>query len=382
MNYKYSKTKTEEDRLEEIARIIEEKIQSGEIKAYKYEDFAYIINQRNNHDKNCVCEEEEKYNYSDENEGKYYDVEKDEGNIHNPHDKLIKTILSDEREVTQIINKYLNVKIEEAQLEKYTSSFITKEYKARECDIVYKHKNKKIFFLIEHQSKIDRTMPYRMYEYSLEIMREAIKKNDEKKTDYLYPRVIPIVIYTGKVKWKINTNLDEIQEKLDGYEQKLGQYKVIDINDYTDDELLNDETMISKIMLIEKELKTDKILKILDKIIEKAKKDNQKEELYRILEYVLYNEITKEERERLIRKIESGGGGKMTGSEILCREFGIQYNNGMKIGMEEGRKEGRKEGIIEAKIQIIKEMLKEKMSIEEISRITKISKKEIEKLVI
>ena len=59
-------------------------------------------------------------------------------------------------------------------MEKYTSSFVNKIFENREADIVYKYKNKNIFFLIEHQTKIDYSMPYRILEYEIEIMKSAI----------------------------------------------------------------------------------------------------------------------------------------------------------------------------------------------------------------
>lgn len=42
-----------------------------------------------------------------------------------------------------------------------------------------------------------------------------------------------------------------MQEKLDGYKTQVWTYKLIDANNYTEDELLNDGIMTSKIMLIE-----------------------------------------------------------------------------------------------------------------------------------
>lgn len=53
---------------------------------------------------------------------------------------------------------------------------------------------------------------------------------------------------------------------------------------------------------------------------------------------------------------------------------------GRKIGREEGRKEGRKEGIEENKIEIAKMMKRERYSIQEICKITKLSKEVVEKL--
>ena len=74
--------------------------------------------------------------------------------------------------------------------------------------------------------------------------------------------------------------------------------------------------------------------------------------------------MTKAAKEELIKKIQIGWEKKMNASDVIGREFKIRYEN--------GRKDGRKE--------ILKAMLKEKLSIEQISRITVLSKNEIEKI--
>ena len=71
------------------------------------------------------------------------------------------------------------------------------------------------------------------------------------------------------------------------------------------------------------------------------------------------------------------------------RKFAIMdYNSGMlnaqekglREGREKGMKEGIKEGIKEGKMQDAKELLKLGMSIEDIQKVTKLTKEEIEKL--
>ena len=65
------------------------------------------------------------------------------------------------------------------------------------------------------------------------------------------------------------------------------------------------------------------------------------------------------------------------------KEQGIKEGKeqGIKEGIKEGLKEGIKEGEKKKAIKIAKEMLKAKMSIEQISTLTELSKEEIEKLI-
>ena len=117
-------------------------------------------------------------------------------NIDNEHDKLFKDLLSDKEEARKFINKFLKLPepLKKNELELYNSSYITSEYKSKEADIVYKKQNEDIFFLIEHQSTID--------------------KKKVRQVDYEYPLVIAIVLYTGNKKWNAKLRFEDMQKKL------------------------------------------------------------------------------------------------------------------------------------------------------------------------
>ena len=57
---------------------------------------------------------------------------------------------------------------------------MTKYLKNKEADVIYKLKNREVFFLIEHQTKIDYTMPLRILEYETQIMESAIDNVNDK----------------------------------------------------------------------------------------------------------------------------------------------------------------------------------------------------------
>ena len=152
-------------------------------------------------------------------------------------------------EAIALINQAIKTKLKAEEIEKYTSSFVNKIFQNREADIVYKYKNKNIFFLIEHQTKIDYSMPYRILEYEIEIMKSAIDIRKIKNKEYKLPLVIPIVLYTGKKRWDAKRYLEESQETLDGVKIKAGNYNLVNINDFTKEELLQEKTkeLIEKI---------------------------------------------------------------------------------------------------------------------------------------
>ena len=94
--------------------------------------------------------------------------------INNEHDKIFRTVLDKKIDVAKFLNKFLRLNIKAEELEKYNSSYIDQKFKNKEADIVYRIKEKNIFLLIEHQTKIDEDMPYRLLDYSNEIMRSAV----------------------------------------------------------------------------------------------------------------------------------------------------------------------------------------------------------------
>ena len=207
---------------------------------------------------------------------------------------------------------------------------MNKIFQNREADIVYKYKYKNIFFLIEHQTKIDYTMPYRILEYEIVIMKSAVDIRKIKNKEYKLPLVVPIVLYTGKKKWDAKKYLEESQERLDGVKIKAGNYNLVDINDYT--------------------------------------KEDDEDLLKRIISILFGEKIGEKKTKELIEKI-NGGDEKMLAVVEMIRN-----ENQMYINM------GRKEGEKNRNIEIAQKLLKLKMPISQISEITTLTKEEIEKI--
>ena len=171
-------------------------------------------------------------------------------------------------------------------------------------------------------------------------MKSAIDIRKIKNKEYKLPLVIPIVLYTGKKKWDAKRYLEESQETLDGVKIKAGNYNLVDINDFTKEELLQEKTLISKMMLLEKS----------------------------------------ESTEESIEKIDGGEEKMLALVDMIRNENKMYINMGRTEGKKEGRKEGFKEGKKQTYLEIAKNLLKLKMPISQISEVTKLPKEEIEKL--
>ncbi len=296
--------------------------------------------------------------------------------VNNGHDKVFRTILDNKKEAIYFINKVLNLKMTEDEIEKYKENYVTEKLINKETDIVYKVKNKKVFILIEHQTKIDYSMPYRIMRYQYEITTSAIETKRLGKKEYKMPVVIPIVLYTGNKKWNAKQYIKEVQERFYHYNgEELGRYKLVDVNDYTEEELLKENSFLSKAMLIEAKSDTNNIVECLDKIIDVVNKNKeyskeQKKLLSIMLDMVLRIKIDNDDQtNRLIEKIKIGGE-----EEMLALVENIKRENIRLVN------QGRKEGIRKRNIEIAKKLKEKSSSIEFIMEVTGLSKEKIEKL--
>ena len=188
---------------------------------------------------------------------------------------MFKKILDSKKEASYFITKVFKEKIAENQLEKYNRKFVTKIFENREADIIYKIKDKNVFILIEHQTKIDYLMPYRLLEYQMLIIESALDKSKMKNKNYEFPMVIPIILYTGSRKWNAKKNLEEMQTAFSKVKIKLSNYILVDTNDYTKEELLEDRSFLTKAMLIEKAKNKEELVEIIKQIIPTITEENR-----------------------------------------------------------------------------------------------------------
>lgn len=293
--------------------------------------------------------------------------------VNKPHDKIFKLVLAEKKQAIELINKVLNLspKLTEEEIERYSTEHI--DYLLRESvsDFVYKMKQMDIFFLLEHQSTIDYNMPKRILEYEVEIIKEAVKGRKFTKNNHRLPTVIPIVIYTGSQKWKVEKYIQECQVLLQGAQKiKLGEYYVIDVNDYSNEELENDELFLSKVLLLEKLKREEEIIRVLDRIIHTEKNSNNQEILKRVIAFILRGKISEENIEKLVKKLEKEEPDMVI--EVLQKENERQR----KIGI----REGVKQGIKQATLNIAQKMLQLGINLEEIEKVTGLTKEEIEKM--
>ena len=332
-----------------------------------------ILEEQKEENNNKIGEDEERYTT--------------ESNTKNIHDTSFRNVLANKREAYLFINNVLKLKntkneVTMEQLEQCDNRYITKTYYNKETDILYKIKDKQVYFLIEHQSSVDYEMPKRIMEYVIEILRKNVENKERKNKRYKLPLIVPIVLYTGNKKWNVKDYIVEIQEEISGYKNReFGKYILVDANKYKEKELIEKEGVLSKIILLER-------TKDIEKTYEKIKYENLEEYEKELIDEYTCNvasrilpEIKIEEiREKVRRK--EGGESMLADALLKMKEKYIVEGkrNGIIEGKKAGIQEGKKVARREEKLKIAKSLKLMGLKVEDIVKATGLSKNEIEKL--
>lgn len=288
------------------------------------------------------------------------------------HDKIFKIALENRKELVEIINEILRLKGKE-KIEEYKTEYITKIFEGRQADKIYKVKEKEIYFLIEHQTKEDKKMAFRILEYKVEIIRDVIKKN-KSKNKYKIPKIIAIVIYSGKAKWKAIKDIKEKEEKYKNIEQDLGKYYLYDGREKTKEELIKSKNIILQMLLIERSKNKEELGENLEEIIPYVENEN-KGIIKNIIQMVYREKLGEEKTEEILKNMKEGEN-MLAVVEMMRKEAEKER----KLDFSNGRKTGLKDGIKEGIIKIAKRLLKLNYDTNSIKEITGLKEEEIEKL--
>ena len=247
------------------------------------------------------------------------------------HDKIFKEIFQDKQELVQFLFMYIGIKTKIEELELYNTNFITTNYNYRNADIVYKEKNREIYYLIEQQTYVESEMARKVLDYSTGIL--GLPENQGKCIE-----IVPIVLYTGKRRWTAKKKYTECKN--------------------------SEEVITYAKELIEKRIQIEylgKILKYLYGNLEKPKINNLIEEIINIKE--------EEEAKKM-----------STIRERLKAEYVGEYNKGVRAGIKQGMSRGISQGASRTWLEAIKKLIQKNMTNAFIKDITGYQEEEIEKI--
>jgi hypothetical protein len=285
--------------------------------------------------------------------------------IVNPHAMFFENIFSRLDIATDFIKNYLPDHIVKtldlSTLELERKSFINKQLKGSQSDLLYKVKTIDnsllfIYLLLEHKSYIDRWVLFQLLGYIVQIgdrerMINKVKRKKKREenltnnrpekqgieTEYLTP-VIPIIVYHGPDAWDVPEHLSELYKGDDLYKHFLPDFgfMVINLRNY-------DESKIKGIVYLQVTLRVmkyffseellDKLPEILSLLADLIQQKSTIDFLCVVLEYIGTNQLCDETfiKESLDKAFENKG------EEIMYSLTDKLIDKGIKKGIKKGK---------------------------------------------
>lgn len=251
--------------------------------------------------------------------------------------------------------------------------FVSEEMQQSASDIVYSiqlrgHK-RDVYFVFEHQSKADKTMPVRLLEYSCKLMRDHWHQGKSELAI-----IIPIVLYAGSGSYNYSaelaryTSLPELAEKILQY-----KFTLIDLSQYSANELM-DLGEASSLLLALKLTRYNNFSSIKLFIATGVLKtlDENSRMAYYLNQYLMSITVVSRRKElcELVRQQV-----KKIGDDMISI-----YEGAIQEGMQKGMQKGMEEGMEAIQIRWAKNLLGQGFSAKHIREVTGISEKLLKSL--
>ncbi len=165
-----------------------------------------------------------------------------------PHDKLFKKSLAHPEAAEHFVRRYMPadvlalVRLHTLKLEQ--NSFVDDELRASASDVIFSIETAQaskayLYFLIEHQRRAEKNMPFRLLKYIIRLMDADQVKN--KST--ALPLVVPFVIYNGESRYPYSMDIfDLFDESVRGKAKEIlfNPYFLLDLSQYNTLEIRED----------------------------------------------------------------------------------------------------------------------------------------------
>ncbi|MGY4686594.1 Rpn family recombination-promoting nuclease/putative transposase [Petrotoga sp. DB-2] len=261
--------------------------------------------------------------------------------------------------------KEITKQIKETDLKREQTELIGKDFSIKRSDILYKIEKENgqdvyIYLLLEHQSKVDQLMAFRMLAYKVRIWEQYVKshKRESEQKGFKLPVIIGIVFYDGKAKWTSPMDVKDKITEIKNMEDYLikANYELINLSSIKEETIINMKKALGVILLTDKPnvriKNAEELLKIINEEIisklpeeEKEKFDKHRNAFIELFgKRTDYEEI--KERYEELKEMEVP---KMfdTLEKIAKRDREKAKLEGVKEGERKGKLEGERELIIE-----------------------------------
>lgn len=296
--------------------------------------------------------------------------------IHNPHDALFKRALQEKKIMQQWLQAHLPKNIlsllELDSIVLAPNEFLPKIDHKLFSDVVYSCKIREqlgyIMIAVEHQSSPDKNMPFRILQYSVELMSNHLKQ--KHKT---LPIILPIVAYSGSES---------------PYPHSMDIFDCFEHPKLAKELALKDAQLIDLTVLPEEQLEKSGAAGCMELLLQHYYKQQQWPLFYKrlgkLLAIALQDvgiEYVKESIKYLLVVCEDNGSPQELQAKLeKLIEYIPQMEGNIMTLAQQLRQEGKQEGRQEERREIAMRMLRANMPTDSISQISGLSEAEINKL--
>ena len=279
-------------------------------------------------------------------------------------DNAFRRLLADKELFLRFLKRYLRSYMPEAILEMINrdelgpedfilenDSLIPPNLREKRSDVIYRisygTKTAYIYVLIEHQSRVDFLMPFRLLTYMVHLWDRVVAKagDESRRKTFLLPPILPVVFYEGEAPWTAARNFtDKVQssDELRGLIPDF-QYRLISLRDEDPHKFLTGRDALGGLLYVAQPLKKETIFETAERL--RAFLETLPEEEKILLGRHLggYLQILAKQ-ENLSEEIALDESFEGKGAEAVLTYLTKEVRRIRKEGREEGRKEGRTEG--------------------------------------
>jgi predicted transposase/invertase (TIGR01784 family) len=246
------------------------------------------------------------------------------GGRNQKHDESYKATLSNKEAIFHFLKKYIAepwvADISLNDIKRIDKSFITPEYSHIDSDLIYwiKTGDADVYFyvLLELQSQVDFTMPYRLLRYMVELLADIFKNADKEvreRKDFRLPAIVPVVLYNGYDNWTVVRTFREYTKDYEKFGNNIidFQYLLFNLKQKDEKTILPVENVLDAFFSIDKRRLEKRLSpkEFVDWWAEQAPhlSADDRNTLINYVERVLYRgKISPKEMENLKKSLEKG----------------------------------------------------------------------------
>lgn len=187
-----------------------------------------------------------------------------------PHDALFKSFLTHSDTARDFMEIHLPKDLRELcdldSLKLESASFVDEKLRALHSDILWSVKTREgdgyIYVVIEHQSREDIHMAFRLMRYSMAVMQRHIEHDKRRQL----PLVIPMLFYHGSpYPWSLCW-LDEFADPTTARKLYTAAFPLVDITVVPDDEIVQ-HRRVALLELIQKHIRQRDLMGLIDQLV-------------------------------------------------------------------------------------------------------------------